>query len=424
MSLTERTRFYLSEWINILLIAVPLRSQASFVELLCGCMVSPEGWVTRAISAIDSKKHWTTYYKLLERGSLRTVRLARALLRLVIAVLPCDMLTLVLDDTLVMRCSEKAPDVAWRREHSGKTNRPRNVWAQCIVTLAVSVLGSSGIGMALPIVSRLVPQRGNTNKLKIALALVRAISGVTDKPAVRLVVHARTPGLAAVAPEHACNWPGSYRYRLVPVARDPQEAPAWPAAYLWRATEQGSQRSAAGYRIEPTGLRQGATRSLALDYCRGPLPQGQANACRLVSVLRRKATVLDEGTIDAGLRNRTGRSNGRAAVRATLGDRTAVPQPQTLVWLQQSLAADAVLELWMQIRSCAWTLTQLLSLAIADAFPMDTIAPWRVGQPVTAGLVAQWLRREFTGFALGLAELAKCWKFRRPEPRQAPAATG
>jgi hypothetical protein len=61
MSPTERTRFYLSEWINILLIAVPLRSQASFVELLCGCMVSPEGWVTRAISAIDSKKHWTTY---------------------------------------------------------------------------------------------------------------------------------------------------------------------------------------------------------------------------------------------------------------------------------------------------------------------------------------------------------------------------
>ena len=34
-----------------------------------------------------------------------------------------------------------------------------------------------------------------------------------------------------------------------------------------------------------------------------------------------------------------------------------------------------------------------------DAFPMDVIAPWRIGQPVTAGLVAQWLRREFTGLA-------------------------
>lgn len=34
-----------------------------------------------------------------------------------------------------------------------------------------------------------------------------------------------------------------------------------------------------------------------------------------------------------------------------------------------------VLELWIQIRSCAWSLTQLLSLAVADTFPIDAIAP-------------------------------------------------
>nr|WP_254212812.1 hypothetical protein [Burkholderia multivorans] len=82
-----------------------------------------------------------------------------------------------------------------------------------------------------------------------------------------------------------------------------------------------------------------------------------------------------------------------------------------------------MLELWMQIRSCAWTLTQLLSLAIADAFPMEQIAPWRLGQPVTAGLVAQWLRREFTRLADYLRGHGKCEKFRWPRARSAPCAT-
>lgn len=173
MSLSKRTEFCLSEWINVLLAAVPLRSRTSFLELLCGCMISPEGWVSRAIPAIGCTRHWTAYFKLLERGTWRTVPLARALLRLVLAVLPSGTLTMVLDDTLIMRCSKRAPGVAWRREHSGKTNRPKHVWAQCIVTLEVSVLGNGGVGMVLPILSRLVPETGNTNKLKIALALVR-----------------------------------------------------------------------------------------------------------------------------------------------------------------------------------------------------------------------------------------------------------
>lgn len=74
----------------------------------------------------------------------------------------------------------------------------------------------------------------------------------------------------------------------------------------------------------------------------------------------------------------------------------------------------------MQIRSCAWTLTQLLSLAIGDAFPMDKIAPWRIGKPVTAGLVAQWLCREIAGLASHLAMRGKSQKFRWPQARPAP----
>src|ERR1700692_4304415 len=144
-------------WTTFLLPAVPIPSRATFIELLCGCLVSPEGWVTRSIVAISRRKHWTTYYKLIERGSVRTVRLARALFRLVLAVLPCDVLTLVLDDTLVPRCSASAPGCAYRHDHSRKTNRPPFLLAQCWVTVGVSVLGRGGANLVLPILSRLVP---------------------------------------------------------------------------------------------------------------------------------------------------------------------------------------------------------------------------------------------------------------------------
>jgi len=182
MSLSNLVRLCLSEWISVLLPAVPVRSRATFIELLCGCLVSPEGWVTRSIVAISRRKHWTTYYKLIERGSVRTVRLARALFRLVLAVLPSDVLTLVLDDTLVPRSSASAPGCAYRHDHSRKTNRPPFLLAQCWVTLGVSVLGHGGANLVLPILSRLVPTTGNRNKLVIALALLRALAGVADKP--------------------------------------------------------------------------------------------------------------------------------------------------------------------------------------------------------------------------------------------------
>ena len=53
MSLTASVCLLLSEWISFLLAAVPSRSRRTFVELLIGCMLNPEGWVTRAIGAIS-----------------------------------------------------------------------------------------------------------------------------------------------------------------------------------------------------------------------------------------------------------------------------------------------------------------------------------------------------------------------------------
>ena len=104
----------LSEWITFLLVAVPPRSRRTFIELLCGCLMSQDGWVTRAISIIARKCHWTTYFKLLERGSLKTQALAHQLLRLLLPFCPGEIVTLVLDDTLLLRICPRSPVLACR----------------------------------------------------------------------------------------------------------------------------------------------------------------------------------------------------------------------------------------------------------------------------------------------------------------------
>ena len=186
MSFSHYSRQALSQWITALLPAIPIRSRATFVELLCACLVSPDGWVTRAIGAIVRRCHWNTYYKLIERGSIRNVPLARALLGLVQTVLPLLTLNLVIDDTLALRHSPTAPGSAVRHDHARKNNRPDFVQAQCWVTLGVSVLGAGGAKLVLPVLSRLVPNNGNRNKLTIALALVRVMAPVLTVP-VRLL---------------------------------------------------------------------------------------------------------------------------------------------------------------------------------------------------------------------------------------------
>ena len=190
MPYDKTVRHCLSSWITHLLTAVPPRSRATFVERLCGSLISPEGWVTRAISAITRRQHWTTYYKLLERGRLRTLRLAHALFELVAKTRPMEILNLVIDDTLILRQSETALGRVIRHDHAKKANQTTFVQAQCWVTLGVHVLGRAGRKYVLPIVSRLLPVSGNRNKLTLALSLVRGLAPVLKSQPVRILFDA------------------------------------------------------------------------------------------------------------------------------------------------------------------------------------------------------------------------------------------
>ncbi|CAE6861086.1 hypothetical protein R69658_07619 [Paraburkholderia aspalathi] len=287
------------------------------------------GIASRAIAAISGKRHWTTYYKLL-----------------VLMVLPACVLTFVLDDTLNMRCSRKAPGVAWPHEHSGKPSRPQYVWAQCIVTLGVSVLGHRGIGMVLPILSRLVPQTGNRNKLKIALALVRALSGVTDRP-MRVLFDSWFMRARLVLPllRRKIHVTGQARIDtalFIPSATPDTPRRGRPRIYGERLNTQAVEALPV---IELTttlyGKEQRVRVRLRSIVARRPLPQGKPGARSLVPDLRRNAAGVAQSASDPDFGTGPAGTGCCSALRVPMGDRAAVSQSQAMVGGQQPLATDA-----------------------------------------------------------------------------------
>jgi hypothetical protein len=425
MSYAQTARLCLSSWITHLLTAVPPRSRATFVELLCGCLISPEGWVTRAITAITRRKHWTTYYKLMERGSLRTLRIAHALFEVVNQALPMETLNLVIDDTLIPRQSVKAPGSIIRHDHAKKTNRPQFLLAQCWVTLGVSVLGSAGRKYVLPIVSRSVPASGNRNKLTIAMALVRGLTPVMKNKPVRILFDAWFMRARLVLPLL------SRQMRIIGQARRDTALFLPPVVLL--KPGRGRPRTY-GVKMTPDAIQALPVTELKLTL----YGKEQLICLRSVVAMARflkgapvRAVWCEFYDVD---------KQNWSKARLLLASETELSAEEILrlyarrwgieplfhnlkrwwgvnnLWQQKR----TVLELWMQIRSAAYTLVQLLSLVVEESFPVTAVAPWRNTQPLTAGLVAQWLRMEFTGLAFRDGFNRKSSIFTFPEQRGDP----
>jgi hypothetical protein len=425
MSYAQTVRLCLSSWITHLLTAVPLRARATFVELLCGCLISPEGWVTRAISAITRGRHWTTYYKLLERGSVRTLRLARALFEVVNDALPMETLNLVIDDTLIPRQSEKAPGSIIRHDHARKHNRPQFLLAQCWVTLGVSVLGSAGRKYVLPIVSRSVPVTGNRNKLTIALALVRSLAPVMMNKPVRLLFDAWFMRARLVLPLLSRKMPIIGQARCDTALFLPPDVVLKPG--------RGRPKTY-GIKMTPEAIRNLPVTEVKLTL------YGKEQLVRLRTVVA-MARFLKRTLVRAvWCEFYDADKQHWSKARLLLATETDLRAEEILhlyarrwgieplfhnlkrwwgannLWQQKRI----VLELWMQIRSTAWTLVQLLSLVAEESFPIDVVAPWRDKQPLTGGLVAQWLRMEFTGLAFRDSLNRKSSIFTFPKQRGDP----
>jgi len=174
-------------WITFLCKALPLRSVGTFIELLIGAMLTPTGFVTDAYLLVNMRNHWTSYYKWLQRGKWSWLALARQFLRLVLANVKLDVLYLVIDDTLTLRSSKKAPCSQIHHQHGNKANLATYVLGQCWVNLAMIVRRSNNDPVALPVLSRLMPSSGNTGKLVAAMTLIRATCGLFQGMKVRVL---------------------------------------------------------------------------------------------------------------------------------------------------------------------------------------------------------------------------------------------
>jgi hypothetical protein len=421
MELVRAVRFALSEWISFLLVVVPPRSHRTFCELLVGCLLSPEGWVTRAIGALTRGAHWTTYYKLIERAHLPVPALSARLLELVLRVFPQKVATLIIDDTLVPRCSSQAPGVAVRHDHARKANRPTFLNCQCWVTLALVVRATRRAGtQSVPLRSRLVDSINHPGKLQMALDLVQSLRG--RLPRVRLLIDSWYMRRKLILPllDQTVQVIGQVR-------RD-------TALFL-----PPSPRSAGRGRPRTYGARVSAETIEALPVTeREIFIYGKSQRVRLrslrVSVRFLKGLLVravwcqmlqKDGTWSTPrLLIATETHLNAVSVITVYGKRWAIePLFHNLkrwwgvnnLWQQSKQA----LELWMQIRCTAYALMQLLALTLHENFPLLEIAPWRRGASITAGLFAAWMRRQFTGVRLRSAYEAKSRKFVMPEP--APA---
>lgn len=175
-------------WITFLCQVLPPRSIGTFIELLIGAMLTPTGFVTDAYLMIAMRNHWTSYYKWLQKGKWSWLALARQYVRLVLATVTDDVVHLVIDDTLTLRASKKAPGSQIHHQHGNKPNLAGFVRGQCWVTLAMITRRTDKQPIALPVLSRLIPSAGNTGKLIAANTLIRSVYHLFQGLKVRVLV--------------------------------------------------------------------------------------------------------------------------------------------------------------------------------------------------------------------------------------------
>jgi hypothetical protein len=419
MSLAASVCLLLSEWISFLLVAVPPRSRRTFVELLIGCMLNPEGWVTRAIGAICREAHWTTYYKLIERAHVSVADLSIRLLQLVQWVFPAEMVNLIIDDTLVPRTAKTGPGISVKHDHARKANRPTFLNSQCWVTLALVVQVRLGSALTVPIRSWLVEESGQRGKLWVARQLIDSVrEQVKDarllidawfmrkslilpllEQRVRIIGQVRRDTALFLPPEPEPKRRG--RKRKYGRRIDAPMLDALPMAEMELTLYGKSQRVRLRSVIAIVRFLKGLP--VRAVWCEMHQDDGTWSRPRLILATETGLTAQEVVAIYA---ERWGIEPLFHNLKRWWG--------VTNLW-QQSKEA---LELWMQIRCTAYALMQLLALKLWGAFPLMEIAPWRKGALITAGLFGQWMRIQFIGLRVRNAFDPKSGNFVMPFPGQ------
>jgi hypothetical protein len=411
--------------ITFLVKSLPLRSVPTFIELLVGAMLTEAGFVTQAYLALPMKRSWSSYYKWIEKGKWSWVAVGVQMAKLLVRLFPQPLWHLIIDDTLVLRSSKKAPGSKIHREHSRKPNRPEFVRGQCWVSLA-AVIENGLSAAAIPILSRLMRVEGNGSKLTAAKTLLRVIKPVFDGLSVRLLLD-------------------SWYMRGV---------------LLGAALKAGLQvigqvrKDTALFRIPKRTAGRGRPRKYGAKYTPDDISQlpvapvklfiyGKLQWVRYRSVIA-KARFLDGRLVRAVWVSFEHEKRGVTQERLILAtDITLAPHEVIEVyakrwtiepmfhqtknrwgWNETWQQSRQTVHRWLHILGLGYALPQILAIkGGAEITKLANTTPWREKDPVTAGRVRSGLVRIFGHFPIRDWWNRKSRKFGPPKEPEAPPST-
>lgn len=184
----SNVRVTLNHWITFLCAALPSRSACTFLELLFGLLLGSNGFVTSTLLCVQAERHWTTYYKWLEKGKWCSEKVLIRFHQLLMQLYPARSVEWSLDDTVCLRASKKAPDVVVHHQHGNKPNQAKYVTGQGWVTLTQTVFKQAD-SVSVPLRSA-TATAGETGKLKVARELINTSLEVVSGCRVRLLIDA------------------------------------------------------------------------------------------------------------------------------------------------------------------------------------------------------------------------------------------
>lgn len=383
--------------ITFLAQALPKRSVPTFLELLFGAMLTQTGFVTDACLAVAVVRHWNSYYKWLQFGKWSWVALGRQMVRLLFLVMPARRWFLTIDDTIVFRSSKKAPGSAIHHQHGAKTNRPTFVRGQCWVTLAVA-LSKRFRSLAIPVLSRLARQGGNSGKLVAAQTLLRVIAPLFKGVDVCLLMDSwyMRHVLICYALFHHLTVIGQVR-KDTALFHPPQRS-----AKRGRPRKYGDKVTAAWVASLPEVKQQfqiyGKTQTV---YYRSAVVLARFLDARPVRMVWSQLENADGSRTQQSMILATDVSLSAARIILAYAKRWSTEDLFNQLknrwgWKETWQQSRQVLHRWVQMLSISYAIPQLLALYNdPKVVTLASVAPWRQKQPVTAGRVRQGLQRFF-----------------------------
>jgi len=421
-----KTSHLISEWISFLWKALPAKLRPTFLELLLGAMVTQSGHVTKALLSIRPMKTWTTYFKAIQKGQFSWLKLAKQWLSLLMSQLGQKELIIAIDDFITPRSSLKAPSAFLHHDHGKRANRPRYLWGQLRVSLAV-IGNYHNRHTAFPLLMQLIRKGGNRTKLHSALFLMRVLmKWVPKKTQIKLLLdswYMKSPFLLPILDQMNCVI-GQVRRDSALYAVPPKQIekkPGRPRKY--------------GHRLYFSTIQIENPRQETKLHAYGKKRLFQYYSCKA------KVRFL-KGHLSKIIWSRFQQDSGKwtkwhlLICTAPQVPATEVIRLYALRWWTEPMFNElknlfGLQEAWQQSRqtlarwtmflSLAYGLPKLLALILgpvngAKAFPI----PWRKNKPMTAGWMATAMGQYFRGLSVRCLWDRKSQKMLTPEEHAIP----